>query len=109
MSDEYLDDEIDVSFYKSSGPGGQKKNVTLSAVRVRHRPTGIIVVSTRARSQLRNRELALEELARRLRESRKRPKARRPTRPSRAAKTRRLEAKKKRGAAKKLRGRIDWD
>ena len=97
------EDEIEVTAFKSGGPGGQKKNVTESAVRVRHIPTGITVVATASRSQRRNREEALAELERRL-EIRNRPrKKRRPTRPTRGSQTRRLEGKKQQGQKKALR------
>ena len=97
------DDEIEITAFKSGGPGGQKKNVTESAVRVRHLPTGITVVATASRSQRRNREEALAELERRL-EIRNRPrKHRQKTRPTRASQTRRLEGKKQTGQKKALR------
>ena len=101
--------EIEISYYKSSGPGGQKKNVTESAVRIRHLPTGIIVVSAGSRSQHANRRIALEELGRRLAERNKRKKRRIATRPSLGSRTRRIETKKKRGTIKKLRGRVELD
>jgi protein subunit release factor B len=96
--------ECDVMPFKSSGPGGQKKNKTESSVRVRHRPSGIVRIATESRSQTRNRELALERVHRALLERRRKPKPRVPTRPSAAARTRRLEEKRRAGALKKLRG-----
>jgi len=100
---EIPDEDIEITFFKSRGPGGQKKNVTESAVRIRHIPTGIVVVSTSSRSQHRNRALAMEELERRL-IARSRPRKRRvKTRPTRASQARRVEEKKKRGEKKRLR------
>jgi protein subunit release factor B len=100
---ERLARECVVTPFKSSGPGGQKKNKTESSVRVRHVPTGITRIATESRSQARNRALALErvfaELARRAR----RPKPRTPTHPTRAAKERRLKEKKRAGEKKRLR------
>ncbi len=96
-------DEIEITFYRSSGPGGKHKNTTESAVRVRHIPTGIVVVATAERSQFRNKEAALEELERRLIARRRKPKPRVATKPSKAAKTRRIESKVKRGSIKSLR------
>jgi protein subunit release factor A len=94
------DEDVEISFFKSRGPGGQKKNVTESAVRVRHIPTGITVVATKSRSQHRNRQEALEELGRRLEEM-NRPKVPRvKTRPSRAARARRTDGKKRQSAKK---------
>ena len=97
------EEDLEFSFFRSSGPGGQKKNVTDSAVRLRHVPTGIVVVATASRSQHRNKALAREELERRLQARRRRPKPRVATRPSRAARQRRLESKRRRGATKRMR------
>ncbi len=99
----FRDDEIEITFYKSSGPGGQKRNVTESSVRVRHLPTGIIVVSTSSRSQHRNKQQALDELKRRLAKRRHRPKPRVRTRPSMGAIARRMDSKKRRATLKKNR------
>lgn len=101
------EDDVEISFFKSSGPGGQHKNVTESAVRVRHLPTGIVVVSSASRSQHRNRLLALEELERRLALRNRRRRPRIETRPSRAARGRRVDEKKHRGAIKQTRRRPD--
>ena len=59
---ERLARECLITPFKSSGPGGQKKNKTESSVRVRHRPTGITRIATESRSQTRNREAALERV-----------------------------------------------
>ena len=95
--------DIEISFIRGHGPGGQKTNVTESGVRIRHVPTGIIVVSRESRSQHRNKILAMAELERRLLERRKRPKARMKTRTPRSVKEKRLEDKKRRGQRKRLR------
>ena len=99
----FRDDEIEITFYRSSGPGGQHKNTTESAVRVRHLPTGIVVVATAERSQLRNKLAALEELERRLAARRRKPKPRIPVKPSKAMKKRRVESKRLRSTTKSLR------
>jgi len=88
---------------RGGGPGGQKRNVTESAVRLRHRPTGLCVRCDETRSQRRNLALALQELARRLAVRAERPKPRRPTRISAAARRRRTEAKRRRAQQKALR------
>lgn len=95
------EDEIEITAFKSGGPGGQHKNVTESAVRVRHKPTGIVVVSASSRSQHRNRRLALEELERRLELRNRRRKPRIPTQPTRASRARRLEEKRHRASIKR--------
>ncbi len=95
--------DIEISFIRGHGPGGQKTNVTESGVRIRHVPTGITVISRASRSQHRNRILAMAELERRLVERRKRPKARMKTRTPRSVKEKRLEDKKRQGQRKRLR------
>ena len=59
------------------------------------------------RSQWRNRELATERLVEALREALRVPRKRKPTKPSKAARERRLEAKKRRGQVKRLRRNVD--
>jgi protein subunit release factor A len=95
--------DCDITPFKSSGPGGQKKNKTESSVRVTHRPTGITRIATEHRSQLRNRELALERVWAELRRRARKPKPRVASKPTRAAVEKRLESKRR--VAEKKRGR----
>jgi len=95
--------DCDVTAYRSSGPGGQKKNKTESSVRVRHRPSGITRIATESRSQARNRALALERVWRELERRAHRPKPRVATRPGTGAVERRLAAKRRAAQKKRLR------
>jgi ribosome-associated protein len=120
--------EIELRASRSSGPGGQHANVTASRVEAsfdiaasgslteeqRHRLTErlgpqVTAVSQDARGQARNRELALERLAAKLAEGLRVPKKRRRTRPSKAARERRLEQKRRRGERKAARKRPGLD
>jgi ribosome-associated protein len=58
--------EVVVETYRSSGPGGQRKNKTETAVRLTHVQSGITVIATEYRSQAQNRQLAFERLRERL-------------------------------------------
>jgi ribosome-associated protein len=112
--------EIELRTSRSSGPGGQHANVTASRVEVvfdvvasgsldeeakrvisrRHGPR-VTAVAQDARSQSRNRELALERLAAKLEAALRRPRPRRTTRPTAASRERRLAAKRRRSERKR--------
>ncbi|WP_245958427.1 alternative ribosome rescue aminoacyl-tRNA hydrolase ArfB [Pelagibacterium sediminicola] len=121
-------DEIVFSFVRSSGPGGQNVNKVATAAQLRFDvenspslPNGIkprlkrlagsrmtadgvlIIFADRHRSQNRNREDAIARLADLIRAAAIPPRPRKPTRPTLASKTRRLEAKTRRGAVKSQR------
>ena len=61
-ADDVLLAQCDVDTYRASGPGGQKRNKTESAVRLRHRPSGIVVIAEESRSQPENKARALRRL-----------------------------------------------
>jgi ribosome-associated protein len=116
--------EVELRTSRSSGPGGQHANVTASRVeavfdvdestsltdpqrkRLRTRyGDRVTAVAQDARSQARNRELALERLREKLAAGLVVPKRRRPTRPGKAAKERRLDTKRRRSERKAARRR----
>jgi ribosome-associated protein len=117
-------DEIELRASRSSGPGGQHANVTSSRIEavfdvrasealsdqqrellLRKVGSRVTAVSQDARSQARNRELALDRLREKLAEGLRRPRPRRPTKPSRAARERRLEDKRRTSERKAQRRR----
>jgi ribosome-associated protein len=119
--------EIDLRVSRSSGPGGQHANVTASRVeatfdvaasrslddeqrrRIMARSGPVVrALAQDTRSQARNRELALERLRSRLASALTVQKPRRATRPTSAAKRRRVESKRRRGELKRRRRRPDW-
>ena len=120
--------EVQMRASRSSGPGGQHANVTASRIEAsfdvgassvltdaqKHRVTSrlgpvVRAVAQDARSQARNRELALTRLADRLGRALATPRPRTPTKPTKGSKTRRLEAKRRQSQRKRERGRPDHD
>ncbi len=96
--------ECEVQVFRATGPGGQGVNTTDSAVRLKHLPTGMVVVCRRERSQLRNKEACVARLRERIAAAMAPPPPpRRPTRPTRAAKERRLAEKTRRSGTKATR------
>jgi ribosome-associated protein len=123
------DEELQESFIRASGPGGQNVNKVATAVALRFdalasmslpddmkarlrrlagarmTASGVLVIrSDRHRSQERNRADALAKLVALLRSAAEKPKPRRPTKPTRASKEKRLQRKGRRSRIKKLRG-----
>ena len=95
--------DIEVTFFRSQGPGGQHRNKTETGVRAKHLPTGIVVTATERRSRSQNLAVALRRLEERLKKLRRKKKPRHKTKPTRAAVKRRLDQKTRRGKVKRLR------
>lgn len=108
-ADEDLLRECEVETFRSSGPGGQHVNKTESAVRLKHLPSGLVVVSRQSRSQHRNKALCLLNLRQKVERLNHRPARRVPTRVPRSAKKRTLEAKARRSNIKRLRSKPSDD
>jgi protein subunit release factor B len=102
---ESLERDCELEFFVAGGPGGQHRNKVETGVRLKHRPTGLVVTATERRSQSANRDAAFERMAARLTELQRVRKPRRPTRPTAASKRQRLEAKKRKGEIKRARSR----
>lgn len=100
---EIRESDLVIEFYRGSGPGGQHRNVTETAVRIRHIPTGIVVTASESRSQARNREVALDRLKQSLAKRAHKPKRRLPTNPTKGSVERRLDDKRLQSMKKKQR------
>lgn len=128
------DQDLTWSFVRASGPGGQNVNKVATAAQLRFDLAGtvslepavkarlralagrrvtedgaLIIVARNQRTQEANRREALERLADLIGRALVVPKVRKATRPTRAARQRRLETKTQRRATKQLRGRVRWD
>ena len=106
---ETLEREVEVQAFRASGAGGQHVNRTESALRLVHPPSGVVVIAQDSPSQYRNRETAFRRLIERLERLNYVPKKRVPTKPSRAARERRIEGKKQVGVKKAGRRRVRGD
>ena len=124
------EDDVEVRFIRSPGPGGQHVNKVESAVQIRFDANffqaldmsmfdrlkklsgqrmnneGVVIMTANStRSQIRNREEVMVRLVELLKKAATIPKLRKKTRPTFASKTRRIEGKKRKGSLKKLRSK----
>jgi protein subunit release factor B len=103
--DRELLDQCDVSTFRSSGKGGQHVNKTDSAVRLVHRPSGIVVISRKDRSQYMNKKECLANLRKKIAKLTKKAPPRISTKVPKSAKKKRYEVKVKTTQKKQLRKR----
>lgn len=124
------DDEIELKAIRSQGPGGQNVNKVSSAIHLRFdifasslpdevkqslielkdsriSSDGVVVIKAQQfRTQEKNKEDAQSRLIELIKQATKKQKIRRPTKPSRSAKNKRMDSKNKRGKIKSLRGKV---
>jgi protein subunit release factor B len=103
LDDDALLGQCEVQAHRASGPGGQHRNKAETAVRLVHLPTGVTVEGKDERSRTQNLRIALARLREKLEKRAYRPPPRRPTKPTRAAKRRRVDEKKRNAQKKALR------
>jgi len=108
-SDEKLLEECDFETFRSSGKGGQHVNTTDSAVRLRHRPTGIVVTSQQERSQHQNKATCIEKLRKKVEALNYRAPKRIKTAVPRSVKREVREGKVKQSQKKKMRAKPKVD
>lgn len=95
--------DLKIEYYRASGPGGQHRNTTDSAVRIRHLPSGIVAQASENRSQFQNRQQAMERLQTALAKREQKLKKRIATKVPRRAKEARLDDKKIQSQKKTMR------
>ncbi len=105
-SDDDLLAQCDVETFRAGGKGGQHVNKTFSAVRLRHRPSGLVVTCQNERSQYRNKIICIDRLRRKLAKLNYRPPRRIPTKEPARVKAHIRESKIRETFKKQLRQKV---
>lgn len=95
-----LEQEVEIEVFRASGPGGQHVNKTESALRIKHPPSGVVVIAQDSPSQHRNREIAYERLIEKLQKLNYVKPKRIKTRPTLSSVKKRIDTKVKRSTIK---------
>jgi protein subunit release factor B len=98
-----LERDCEMQFFRGTGPGGQNRNKVETAVRLVHRPTGLMVTAEEHRTQRANREAAYARMADQLEEMQRPEIPRLATKPTAGSRERRLDTKRRSSAIKRLR------
>jgi len=104
-----LKNKVIVETFRSRGPGGQRKNKTETAIRLKHIPSGVTVIATEHRTQAQNKKLAFQRLRERLLKLSKPKKPRIPTSIPKRALEKKKEEKRIQSGKKHLRGKVKFD
>jgi ribosome-associated protein len=102
-------EDLEITHTKGSGPGGQNRNKRMTGIRLKHLPTGLVVMATERRSQEQNLQAAFERMEEKLERHFYVQPRRVKTKKTRGSQVRRVEEKKHRSSHKQMRRRVSSD